>query len=175
MIRIATLVIGMVLWGHAANAEFYSPIQDAEFGLICPQPSLGERAAPDTLSGFVRSIPKNTQIAIHSAIVPAELNAEFGIRVRLAPGFGDIAATVVITHPPYTESGITRESYSTTLSDSGWSLSAFRFDEPFEILPGAWTFALQSNGRVLLRQRFDVVQDYDLGETLRCPNPDLSS
>lgn len=171
-------VIPATIWLLSATGSLAGTtdaISEFEAGLLCPPREIGEREAPDTASGTIRVIEQSIPITVLTTEVPAKLGIEFGIRAKLAPGMGSVDATVVITHPPYASNGITRESYGTVLSDGDWSLSAFRFDERYEILPGTWLMELWSNGRRLAWEEFQVKEDIpDLVSNL-CEVPDLLS
>jgi hypothetical protein len=47
------------------------------------------------------------------------------------------------------------ESYETPL-DGGPHYTGFEFDQPWELIPGLWTFALLRDGHVLAEQSFTI-------------------
>lgn len=93
--------------------------------------------------------------------VEAKLCRRFGIWFDLPYGVPGLPANVTIqlTHPvlvrPDGRSG-TVETWPQQVGGGG-SMAGFTFSEPWEAVPGTWTFAILSSGAVLAEQAFEVV------------------
>ncbi|MGE3303607.1 MAG: DUF3859 domain-containing protein [Hyphomonadaceae bacterium] len=96
--------------------------------------------------------------------IPGAPGVGFGFRYRLdgAPAGAHVALRKVVIFPapglkPPGKPAVMRSErvIDATIgetSDTGW-----RFDEPFEIAPGGWTFQLWQGDRLLIEKKFTVV------------------
>ena len=172
----ALALFPLLLIATSATAQTTAPVFDTvESGLLCPTVVVGERDAPETISGILRLIDADQPIAVRTDIVPRLLGAEFGVRSILKEGVGPIAAEVVVTHPPMGPSGQTVERWTTELSADSTSIVAFTFERPEELVGGAWTFELRAEGQVLLERSFAVVDGPTLDYQKLCEGPPVVS
>jgi hypothetical protein len=59
--------------------------------------------------------------------------------------------TITVTHPPFPDSGIEVERWTTRLGWEEFNLTGFSFDVPGELVLGTWTFEAHVGGRELFR------------------------
>lgn len=128
-----------------------------EQGVFCDQPNVGSVDAPDTVAGVVELFAETPEFQWFTKQVPAVPGISFGIRTRALDGAYYPGVTITLTHPPFAESGATRQSYVSQLGGDGVSINAYTFDEPEEMARGTWTFTATQAGRVLYRAEFEVV------------------
>jgi len=62
-----------------------------------------------------------------------------------------------VTHPPFLNSGTTRQSYVTELGGEEPSINAYSFDTVEEMVTGPWRFRAWHNGALLYDVTFQVV------------------
>ena len=84
----------------------------------------------------------------------------FGVRTETG-GAQFYPVTIEVTHPPFIGSGMTRQSYVTTLGGNDASINAYSFDLNEEMVPGTWTIRALFDGAVLYEVSFDVVRPGD--------------
>jgi Domain of unknown function (DUF3859) len=102
----------------------------------------------------------------HASHIEARLCRGFGIQFE-ASNLGPTQTapiTIRVTHPPMANAGkqnSTVDAWQSTISGKAPSLAGYTFDHPWEIVPGAWTFAVMSGNTVLVTQQFDVVTTSD--------------
>ena len=65
--------------------------------------------------------------------------------------------TIEVSHPPFIGSGMTHQSYVTTLGGEDASINAYSFDLNEEMVPGIWTIRALFDGAILYEVTFDVV------------------
>ncbi len=94
--------------------------------------------------------------------IEARLYNRFGIWFDLpyaVPGH-PASVTIRLTHPllknPDGRSGAIG-TWPKVVGDAGGA-AGFSFDEPWEAVPGTWTFAVMSEGKVLAEQAFEVAE-----------------
>ncbi len=98
--------------------------------------------------------------------IEAQLCRRFGFMFTLEnPGpDGTAELTVTSVHPPILHPGgriSTGVTYQMSASGDRSGLVGFSFDEPWELVPGTWTFSVHLDGRLLAEQRYDVVASPD--------------
>lgn len=171
---LATLIAGPAL---AQTGNFVSdPLVLEEFGVFCPDEPTERIEAPDTERGFIDLIAGDPRVDFHTDVVPGEIGLGFGLRFRLAPGLLPRVGRVIITHPPFGEPPVTRESYAITVESDFTSMSQFDFDDPYEVQYGTWTMAIEVDGEILLQQSFNVVpKEQSPISTKLCEAPALMS
>jgi hypothetical protein len=59
--------------------------------------------------------------------------------------------TITVTHPPFPDSGIEVERWTTRLGWEEFNLTGFSFDVPEELVLGTWTFEAHVGARVVPR------------------------
>lgn len=131
-------------------------VRKLEAGLICPSDNVETIPAPDTMLGHVRRTSGET-VLLETRVVPLVKNLGFGVDLRpLGPRVFD-PVTVTITHPPYVDTDITSESWSSDIRPGRSNLNYFVFEHDKEMVPGTWTFTITHEDKVLLRASFEVV------------------
>lgn len=120
---------------------------------------LARGAQPDTLHG---SGPVSDDLGLErpGALVQARLGTSMGFRyvAEGTPAGAELPVRVVARHPPMTLEG-------RTLSESSWTdvvrigrqnRAGWRFEAPYELVPGDWTLEVWHGPRLLVRQAFQV-------------------
>lgn len=152
-----SLVLGTLSGWAAAQVTSQIPQITVTQGIFCEIDSVATMEAPGTAAGKIDLYDRTPEFQWLGSIVPLVPGLSFGVRVD-TPGplsFGDTIIT--LTHPPLIGTGITTQTYVTTLGGEGPSVNAYTFDLPEELVTGTWTFAARQNGRELYRARFTVV------------------
>ncbi|OWU86548.1 hypothetical protein ATO6_07100 [Oceanicola sp. 22II-s10i] len=160
----------------AAGNLVKSPMILEEFGVYCPDEATGRVEAPDTERGFIDLIQGDPRVDFQTDVVPGELGLGFGMRFRFEDGHGVRMGRVIITHPPFGNPPVTRESYSITVESDVSSMTQFDFDDDYEIQYGTWTLAIEVDGEILLSRDFHVVpKEQSPISTKLCEGPSLLS
>ena len=128
----------------------------------------GERiAAPDTAEGSVGAVGAywTPTFLAPPDRVHARLGTSIGIHVRVeGREFLDIVPLRTrVTHPPIVDpktGKATRvDEWDSPLNARLHRYAGWRFDHPWELVPGKWTIALLHEGRVIAKQKFRVKVD----------------
>lgn len=150
-------------------------VAEIEVGYMCHMPSGEEVIAEDTISGTISNVVGSPQFLRLGTTIPAEIGIEFGILARVLPEF-EGPVIFQVQHPPQGATGVTRESWSSSLSASEMSFAGFSFEKPYEVTPGEWTLSAMSNGRLIYSVTFDVVAPVGSAvDALGCDGPALVS
>lgn len=162
-----TLAIALLPFPALAADFVTPPLVLEDFGIFCPRETAGTREAPGTERGFIELIEGEVHPDFSGTVVPGTLGIGFGIRFMLEPGQGERVVDVVTTHPPMGPRGTTEERYDSLVNDFSASISLFTFDDPYEVVLGEWSFAIEMDGVEVLRKTFTVVPE---GDTLVSPS-----
>ena len=127
------------------------------FGAFCQLVTVDSVPAPDTAAQRVDLLPVTPDIRWPGTRIPALEGISFGVRTETIGGAVIDPVLVELTHPPFHESGTTRQSYLTVLGGSGASINAYSFDLPEELVTGTWTLQAFHDGQLLYHVRFEVV------------------
>lgn len=161
------------LWAGAAGAEITAPgTAFFDYGFFCAVEIIGHEEAQDTISGVVNMVAETPEFQRRSAIIPAEIGIGFGVHADVLPGY-DGQAVIVNLHPPMGPDGVTRESWTTTYTAGEVSYNGFTFEYDYELVTGPWQISATSNGRLIYRIDFEVV-DPALLPKLSCDGALLS-
>lgn len=116
--------------------------------------------------GVLHCTATNVRLAASTTTIPAQLGVRFGVRFRVAgtpDGASITLKRVWICPPPGLRSPnasqpILRmeDQYPTTIGATRYT--EYRFDDPWELVPGTWTLEMWDGNRRLLSQSFTVVR-----------------
>lgn len=132
-------------------------IASLETGVICPPPSVGEIAAPDTVAGTTHLIEDEPPFVSLSNRVPAVIGIGFGTKSMTTKLGGLQGVTMTVTHPAMGKGGATSQSFQTSIDGVIPSLTFYQFDYDYELVPGLWQMEASKDGKVLYRTTFEVV------------------
>jgi hypothetical protein len=132
-------------------------IAELIFGVYCAEEPIRTEDAPETASGVVNIVPELPEIRFSQTVVPAALDVGFGVLSRAPSGMVHDPVTITVTHPPFPDSGIEVERWTTRLGWETFSLTGFSFDVPEELVLGTWTFEAHVGGKELFHVTFEVV------------------
>ena len=129
-----------------------------ESGIVCPalRETIESRPAPDTEAGRVDTIEGAIEFDLADRDVPLVQHVSFGFRIALDDAGPDADVTIVVEHPPFGERAVSRESWVQSMVAGGVALNLFTFDQPYEMVPGPWTFAAELDGERLVEVPFTV-------------------
>lgn len=134
-----------------------SSIAELQVGVICSPPSTGEAIAPGTVAGTTHLIADNPPFIARTNRVPAVLGVGFGVKSMTSDSAGLTDVTFTITHPPMGPQSATSQSFNTSISGTGLSLTFYQFDFDYELLPGFWQMAASKDGALLFRTTFEIL------------------
>ncbi len=148
---------GVSVWGQ--EADFVSPLVDFfEAGVVCAQDSGTIRDAPDTVAGTTHVVEAAPPFVSQGRVVPAVLGIGFGARSGLASDVGIDGVTITVTHPPFTGSGATKQSFQTYIGPhDAPGITFYQFDYDYELVTGDWVMRASSGGVTLYEMTFTVV------------------
>lgn len=139
-------------------ADVVSPdLSLMEAGMTCRPQVTGTVTAPGTMKGSIAVVRDPMAFVATGRQVPAVLGLGFGVRARLADPGQRREVTIVVTHPPMAPGGVTRESWTATLTGLTSLLNSYRFETEAELVPGDWTISAEAGGKVLFRVPYTVL------------------
>ena len=160
--RFAAVGLACAFWAAPARAqavpearvvEYGEYVARRDLGVLPPDPDAG-RTAPLVIVDQPRFVERTDRIEARPC-------RGFGIRFRLGPPdpAGTTRVTVRVTHPPMALPGGEVRETGTYPQQVGREpgFAGYSFDEPWEMVPGTWTYAVLSGDKVLVEQRFEVV------------------
>lgn len=158
MLRLlALLALTSPAFAESATARFDSGLLSLTQGVFCEVDSIGAIDAPGTVAGKIELYDSVPEFQWLSARVPAVQGLSFGIRTNTRNGLLLDGVVITLTHPAFTVSGATRQTYVTALGGPGPSINAYTFDVSEEMVQGTWTFTAEQNGREIYQAKFEVV------------------
>ena len=157
----------LLLAATPALAEPEAPFHDAaritmSFGVYCEVETTDTLEAPDTAAGKIDLLPEVPEFIWDTQFVPAYPGMSFGVWTEAHDSLGIGNVTVILTHPPFRDSGVTRQTYVSSISGDGPSINAYTFDFAEELVTGIWTFETVADGETLYRVSFEVVPAEEL-------------
>ncbi|WP_322890564.1 MULTISPECIES: DUF3859 domain-containing protein [unclassified Yoonia] len=145
-------------------------------GVVCGPPVVGSAPAPDTIAGSTHLIEETPPFIAEITQVPAVIGIGFGVKAQAADPDGLSGVTMIVTHPPMGDAGVTRQSYTSWISGTEPSMTFYQFDEDYERVTGTWTFTAVLGDEELFSVDFEVVPPQALpGLAEACGYGDLLS
>ena len=135
----------------------HSMIRNLDVGIICAQDPVGANPAPDTLTGSTHVIAGEPDFITDIRTVPAVLGIGFGVKSSVTDPAGLSDVVMRVSHPPMGAEGRTRQSFQTSISGEGTSLTFYQFDHEFELVTGTWQMTAMHGETVLYEVSFEVV------------------
>ena len=132
-----------------------------EYGLF-DEVSIGSRKEPGVLSGQVVEVPM-AKLKERTTIVPAVLGTSFGISVKLKgiPAGERVDCWITWLHPkltnPQTGQASDRSDFPSRRPIGEITYTGFKFDHPWECVPGIWTVRLIWDWKVVAEKTFNVM------------------
>ena len=122
-------------------------------------------AAADGAVLMAKGIIRNDTSIEDATIIPAILGTRFGIVFRMKAVAGKIAPNVTVTwrfpagglDNPETGRTSHVDSHKINCGAKWICATLWKFDEPWELVPGVWEVEIVINKRTALRQSFTVV------------------
>jgi len=164
VIRCAVAVL-LGLTSAPALAQTVERIEIVKHGIYAG-PSGEAIASPGTVAGVERQLAE-TKLIETTRTIPARAGLRFGIEYRIVgePAGGIISLKRTTIYP---EGGVRNPSTGkTAMRDEAVephevdavNYSGFRFDDPWEMVPGTWTIELSHGGKTLASESFTVTND----------------
>ena len=145
----------------AAQGVMSSAIASLEAGLICPPETVGSAPAPGTLAGTTHIIDQEPPFVANTRRVPAVLGLGFGVKSQSTDRVGLDDVTMVVSHPPMGDRGVTVQEFQTRISGDSPSITFYQFDYAYELVPGTWQMTAMSGETALFSVNFEVVAPRD--------------
>lgn len=133
--------------------EYGEYVARRELGVLAPDPDAG-RTAPLVVVEAPRFVARTNRIEA----VPCR-GFGIGFALRGLDPARTARVTVRVTHPPMVppDGRVREESTYPQRIGREPGFAGYSFDEPWEMVPGTWTFAVLFGDTVLAEQRFEVV------------------
>lgn len=118
-----------------------------------------------TPTGEITAVTTARNVAATTTI-PARVGVEFGFRFVVvgAPAGAKVALDMVDIYPapglraPGSAEPMHRSRYRRTKTVGATEYVGYGFENPWELVPGTWTFQIWHGGRKLAEERFTVVK-----------------
>jgi len=166
LISLCALAFG---WGAIVLAQAADQLSEEigffESGVICAPLSIGTRDAPDTVAGTTHVIEDAPPFVSNGRVVPAVLGIGFGVRAGMSSTIGQDNVIMQITHPPFSGSGATQQSFITSIGpEDAPGVTFYQFDYGYELAIGEWVMMAIAGETVLYEVTFNVVPPSALPE-----------
>ncbi|MDF0600813.1 DUF3859 domain-containing protein [Psychromarinibacter sp. C21-152] len=146
----------LLLTAAAARAAPETPgAARFEYGYFCALEPVDHGVAEETVAGVVNLIEGRPDFLKTGPLVPAQIGLGFGVLVEAKPSHAGVA-DMLVTHPPMGPEGVTEQRWVTEVSGD-LDYFGYTFDEDYELLPGEWVLSARSNGRLIYRVAFTVL------------------
>ncbi len=128
--------------------------------------TIGEQTPdPNAPTGTIAA-PTVVELREATTIIPGRLGVEFGLQYVVvgAPAGDQVSLDFILTYPP---PGLAYPASPEPILESRFSRAkkiadtvylGFGFENPWEIVPGTWTFEISFAGRKLAEQSFTVTR-----------------
>src|SRR5262245_34434663 len=141
-----------------------APVTLREWGEYEPEATEGRVEAPLTTTGYVHQIGalEVPRLKERTERVPARVGVRFGVRFVVEQGtLGDITELRArVLHPPMqnpaTGQITEREEWPAPANGRLPRFTGWRFEHPWEIVPGRWVIQLLDCGSVVAEKAFSV-------------------
>jgi hypothetical protein len=139
-------------------------IEVVEYGLYASTPA-GARSAPDAPGGAIGQSSDERHLET-TQTVPARLGVQFGFRFLILGEPAGAQATlhvVAVFPPPGLHDAEHKMQFAQSAYDRGDAIGsvgyvAYSLDHDWELVPGAWSMQIWSDGHLLGEQKFNVVK-----------------
>ncbi|MFN3655881.1 MAG: DUF3859 domain-containing protein [Pseudolabrys sp.] len=116
------------------------------------------------IRGIKQTTSTNFRRAVATTAIPAQLGLRFGMQYKVigAPAGKTISLKSVVVYPPAglrspaVAQPILRNETTSTAKIGETTYEGYRFDDPWELVPGPWTIQLWYGDRKLAEQTFTV-------------------
>jgi hypothetical protein len=115
-------------------------IAELVFGVYCAEEPIRTEDAPETASGVVNIVPDLPRDPVFPDGGARCARHRFRYPQPGTRGMVHDPVTITVTHPPFPDSGIEVERWTTRLGWESFNLTGFSFDVPEELVLGTWTF-----------------------------------
>jgi hypothetical protein len=126
--------------------------------------SFEQRADPNTPTGFRQVNVDGVQLIARTSQIPARLGTQFGISYDFVGLQGrKVPHRVVWLFPaagmknPRTMQSATRYENRVTCYSGESCMAAWHFNEPWEMVPGAWVVEIWMGEKRLIAQTFEII------------------
>ena len=114
--------------------------------------------------GIKKNTSRNFKLAVSTTDVPMQIGVRFGFQYRIVGSPLDARVTLrkVVVYPSagivpaQTKQRIFRDDSKLTAVIGAVEYTGYRFDDPWELVPGEWALQLWNGDRKLVEQRFNV-------------------
>lgn len=163
MLPAAILAVTIVSAG-AEEARF-DGIEIVDTGLY--RLELGKETPDPNAPGEMMASVEKAELIESTTTVPGALGREFGLRYRVLgePAGAEVTFDFHYTYPspgladPERDAPLLEERFSRQRTIGKTEFTGFGFDNPWEIVPGTWTFEISHDGKTLATQSFEVTAD----------------
>jgi hypothetical protein len=163
MRTIMTTLLLAAIWS-TASAQTVARIEIVEYGIFSAQ--VTERPAISGAVAGVGDTLSDVRLVETTKTIPARLGVEFGFRYKIygQPNGAEIQLKKITLVPqpglrnPNTGNTLVRGEIVYTEKIGVTRYKGYHFDDPWELVPGTWTFELWQGDRKLASQEFNVVK-----------------
>jgi hypothetical protein len=158
-----------VLLAFFLSAECYAEMvgEVLEYGIYGVESEQNQVRNLSTPTGYSRH-GGDVRLKYQTNQIPKQLDRLFGFRFRilgLQKNLTQLQLNLVVSHPEMIRPNGTRANgygYPVSLGVKDGVLenqSGYRFDQPFEMVAGEWRFEYWLNGKKIIGQTFEVVEN----------------
>jgi len=157
----AALLASLSVFPSAVQAQQIQRLDVLDHGIYTTTDKSCRRDA----SGLLNCTTEEPKLAVGTTSIPAQPKVNFGVRFTVigAPAKAKVQVKVVWIFPP---EGVkvpgsgqplrrAEDAPNYTIGEVAWA--TYRFDDPWELVPGKWTVEIWEGDRKLLSQDFTVV------------------
>jgi hypothetical protein len=163
--RIVLSLVLLIFLPVIANAEVprVNRIDVVETGIYTADDG-GKETAPDTAMGRVTYLD-NFRLVQKTTVVPARQGIRFGFRYKIVgPPAGAKASFHMVTifpapglQNPAKQQVSTKSEFDGESKVGTTTFRSYTLEEPWEAVPGVWSFQIWYQGKLMAEQKFTVV------------------